>query len=138
MTDLYLDANIFIFAALGRSDDPRCEKAKKFLLDIIDCKKTGCTSTLTVDEVVWTIIKQKKDRALAIAQGLRLHQLPVRMIAASEKIMIRSLHLMQKYPQLSPRDAIHAASCIESGAKSLVSDDSDFKEIKEVQWTGLF
>lgn len=129
---VYLDANVFVFACLGSEDDPRTVKAKSILLNIIDGKETGFTSLLTIDEVVWVILKQKKDRKLAIEQGLRILQLPIRFVPLITAISLKSLHLMQKYP-ISPRDALHAASCIEVKAESLVSDDSDFDSILEVE-----
>ena len=39
---------------------------------------------------------------------------------------------MQKYKKLKPRDAAHAAVCLSSGVFQIVSDDSDFDEIKEL------
>lgn len=129
---VYLDANVFVFACLGSDDDPRTVKAKNLLLNIVDGKETGFTSLLTIDEVVWVIVRQKRDRKLAIEQGLRILHLPIKFVPLITAVSLKSLRLMQKYPNLSPRDALHAASCVEVKADSLVSDDSDFESITEV------
>ncbi|MEK6960880.1 MAG: type II toxin-antitoxin system VapC family toxin [Nanoarchaeota archaeon] len=134
---IYIDSNIFIFAALGAADDPRTARSKDILESVIEGKEVAFTSLLTVDEVVWVIIKQKKDRQLAVGQGLRMHQLPIRLIPLTETISMRALHLMKKYPHLSPRDSLHVSSCIDVRASNLVSDDSDFKDIKEIAHQGI-
>lgn len=134
---IYIDANIFIFAALGITDDPRTARSQEILKSVIDGKEVAFTSLLTVDEVVWVILKQKKDRQLAVEQGLRMHQLPVRLIPLTGAISMRALQLMKKYPHLSPRDSLHVSSCIEVRASNLVSDDSDFDAIAEIDLMGL-
>lgn len=128
----YIDANVFVFAALNTLDDPRTIKAKEILQNIADGKETGYTSLLTIDEVIWAIMKSRKDRKLAIEQGARLHQLPIKFIPLITSISLRALKLMQKY-NINPRDALHAASCIEVKADKIISDDADFDAIKEVK-----
>ncbi|MBW2969776.1 type II toxin-antitoxin system VapC family toxin [Candidatus Woesearchaeota archaeon] len=134
---VYLDANVFVFACLGSDDDPRTVKAKDLLLRVADGKETGFTSLLTIDEVVWVIVRQKKDRKLAVEQGFRILQLPIKFVPLITAISLKSLRLMQKYSNLSPRDALHAASCLEVKADSLVSDDADFDSIAEVDGVRL-
>ena len=130
---LYLDANVFIFAALGDNADSRTQKAQAVLSRIIERKDTGFTSVLTIDEVVWVILKRKKDRDLAIDQGLRLLKLPIIRLPCSEPVSFKGLQLMRKYSQLSPRDAIHAATCIEIEGAAFVSDDKDFEGLEEIK-----
>lgn len=132
LMSVYLDTNVFIFASLGDEGDIRTQKARELLQRIIEGKETGHTSLLAIDEFVWTVIKQKKDRKTAIEQGLRLHTLPIHFIPLITSISLRALHLMQRY-QISPRDALHASSCMEVKATGLVTDDSDFDQIKEVK-----
>jgi predicted nucleic acid-binding protein len=130
---IYLDANVFIFASLGDESDVRTIKARKVLLSISEGKKIGYTSLLTVDEVIWAVLRQKKDRKLAIELGSRIFQMPIRFIPLLTAISLKSIQLMQKYSHLSPRDALHASSCIEVNAASLVSDDSDFDNMTEIE-----
>ncbi|MGH9368660.1 MAG: PIN domain-containing protein [Thermoanaerobaculia bacterium] len=39
----------------------------------------------------------------------------------------------QKYPKLSVRDAVHAASMLRNGLKRVISVDADFDQIREIR-----
>ena len=134
---IYLDANVFIFASLGSEIDPRTHASRRFLNLVVKGDEDGFTSVLTVDEVVWAILRQKKDRTLALMQGVRLHNLPIKFIGVSEVLSLKSLRLMELYPSLKPRDALHGASCLAMGIKTIVSDDPDFTVIRGLTRVGL-
>ena len=133
---IYLDSNVFILAAL--SDNAKATNAKELIKKIIVGGFTGITSSLTIDEVVWSIWKETKDRELAIEEGLRILQFDNLKIAGIDSnIMKASLHFMQNYRSLKPRDAIHLAAALDAGASVIVSDDSDFDGIKEIKRKSL-
>ncbi len=133
---VYLDTNVFFFAGFGDDNDPRTKKAKDLIIKVSERKEIAYTSLITIDELIWAVIRKKGDRKAAIQQGLRLHQLPIRFIPLITSISLRSLHLMQRH-QINPRDALHAASCIEVKAESLVTDDDDFDRITEIKRSSL-
>jgi len=128
---VYLDTNIFFLAAFGDDKDPRTQKSKEIILKASEGKEQYYTSLITIDELIWAAIKQKIDRKTAVKQGILMHKLPIHFIPLITSISLRALDLMQRY-NISPRDAIHAASCMEIEA-DIVTDDSDFDEIKEVK-----
>ncbi len=129
---VYLDTNVFFFAGFGDDSDPRTKKAKDLIIRVSEGKEIAYTSLITIDELIWAVIRKKGDRKTAIQQGLRLHQLPIRFVPLITSISLRSLNLMQRH-QINPRDALHAASCIEVKAESLITDDSDFEKISEIK-----
>jgi len=128
----YLDTNVFFFAGFGEETDPRTQKAREILLRMAEGKETFYTSLITIDELIWAAMKQKKDRKTAIQQGFRLHQLSIKFVPLISSISLKALHLMQRY-QINPRDALHTASCLEVKADRIITDDADFDEIKEVK-----
>ena len=129
---IYLDSNVFIFAAI--SDDVRAKKAKELIKSVIVGNLVASTSSLTIDEVVWKIWKETKDRNLAIEEGLRLLQFNnLKILEIDEQIIKESLHFMRRYSALKPRDAIHLAAALRSGASTIISDDSDFDKVKEIK-----
>ena len=135
---VYLDANVFLFAAIGKEDDSRTVRAQALLHTIVQGKEQAITSVLTVDEFVLAWMKLKKDRAEAVTQGIRLHGLPnLSIIDVTPSISLHSLLLMQAYPTLKPRDALHAASCIAARTNKIISDDSDFDAIHELKRSKL-
>jgi predicted nucleic acid-binding protein len=129
---IYLDANVFILASLY--DDDAAEAAKRLLHNVITGKEQAITCSLTVDEVVWVLLKKTKNRDVAVAQGLRLFEMPhLEIIGISPEISFKSLQLMRKYLRIKPRDAIHAAAAIGAGIFRIASDDEDFDEIEELK-----
>ena len=58
---LYLDANVFIYAAINTQEIG--EKARTLLQKIQQGDQQGATSALTFDEVFWSIKKRKPELA---------------------------------------------------------------------------
>ncbi len=55
------------------------------------------------------------------------------IISVKPADIILAFELMDSYSKLKPRDAIHLAVALNSGAETIISDDSDFDEIKEIK-----
>jgi predicted nucleic acid-binding protein len=133
---IYLDSNVFIFAALDSG--PRGTKAAHLLEKIARGEEKGATCSLAVDEVVWNIFKYAGNRELAIELGARMVAISnLEIIAVTRKDIEYALALMRTYKQLKPRDAIHSAVCVTHGIDTIVSDDADFDNLKEVKRHGL-
>ena|SRR3989338_1963870 len=133
---VYLDSNVFILAAL--SDGHKAAKAKELIKKIIMGQLAGATSSLTIDEVVWVIWKETKDRSLAIDEGLRILQFDnLKIIEINGNIMRNSLDFMKSYESLKPRDAIHLSAALSVNVSTIVSDDSDFDDVKEIKRNAL-
>ncbi len=133
---LYLDSNVFIYPLLY--NDARAKNAENILKRIIVGDFSAVTSSLALDEVVWILLKETKDRDLAIQETLRILSFSNLTISpVDSSLMIDALHFMQKYPSLKPRDAIHLASAIRSHASTIITDDSDFDIVKEIKRKAL-
>lgn len=133
---VYLDSNVFILAVI--SNDKKAIKAIELIKKGIMGELNIVTSSLTVDEVVWKIWKETKDRSLAIEEGLRLMQFDnLKLIEIDRGIIKTSLNFMKHYKALKPRDAIHLSAALAAGAYIIVSDDSDFDNIKEIKRKSL-
>ncbi len=77
-------------------------------------KLKACSSTLTWDEVTWVTLKVLGEID-AVEQGRKFLAFPnLTLISITEEVITKAQHLMEKYG-LKPRDAIHAAACIETG-----------------------
>ena len=55
------------------------------------------------------------------------------IIAVEPEDINLAFKLMDNYEKLKPRDAIHLGVALNSDAKTILSDDSDFDEIKEIE-----
>lgn len=120
---IYIDANVFIYAVA--ESGPTAAAARRALADAL--RAGAATSALTVDEVVWNLGSDGKERA--IDHGRRLLDLPgLRILPVLGDDVRRALDLMSKHG-LQPRDAIHAAVATNNGCKSILSGDADFDAV---------
>ena len=66
----YLDANIFIYPILYSSDSKE-KKCKQILNDVVSGRLQAITSSLTLDEIIWKIIKKTgRQKTLKLAKDL--------------------------------------------------------------------
>ncbi|MGH2639385.1 MAG: type II toxin-antitoxin system VapC family toxin [Rhabdochlamydiaceae bacterium] len=128
----YVDSNIFIYPVVAEHSDAKAHGASEILIDIAEGRIDAFTSCLTWDEVVWNVRKYL-GREAAVKEGRNLLEFPnLKMVAATNNVLNTAQELMEKHG-LKPRDAIHMATCIEHGAKELISDDSDFDVVKPIK-----
>ena len=125
---LYLDANIFIYAAINTESTGK--KARSLLLKIQQGDEQAATCALTFDEVFWSIKKRKPELASETSYAL-LNFPNLEIIPADRKLALSALKIINEY-NLAPRDALHAAAAIASKANCVVSMDSHFDKIKEL------
>lgn len=128
---LYLDANVFIFAILN--DGEKGDAARDLVTAVVKGDEGAVTSTLTVDEVVWSVMREEP-REVALAEGRRLVTMPnLRHLDVGRGEVAMSLMLMDAHEELDPRDAIHAACAISHGVYTVVSDDPDFDAVPDLE-----
>ncbi len=133
----YIDANVFIYPILyAEEQEPKVKHAKQILLSIEKGELSAYTSTLTWDEVVW-LTRKAMGRDEAISQGQKLLGfLNLQWIPVDEHILSQAQALMNKY-NLHPRDSIHVASAIDRKINSIISDNIDIDQVKEIKRTQL-
>ena len=126
---LYLDANVFIYAAINTEEIG--EKGRTLLQKIQQGDQKGATSVLTFDQVFWSIKKRKPELAQETSYAL-LNFPNLEIIPADRKLALFALKIINEY-NLAPRDALHAATAITSKADYIVSTDPHFDKIKELK-----
>lgn len=126
---MYIDSNIFIFAAMDQ--DELGENCRK-ILDMIESDRIQAASSfLVLDEVMWVIKKNiGKDESVKVSKAAL--SLPVKWIDVSRSVMIESLDSFQRY-NLDPRDCIHLSSMKNSGITTIISEDGDFDRVSSVK-----
>ncbi len=128
---IYIDSNVFIYAALSLDSEDNAKFSKDILKSIFDGQIMAATSTLTWDEVVWTI-KRLAGPETALDEGQKFLEFPkIKFLKVGEKELRSALRLMKEY-NIDPRDSIHAACCIENNIKEIITNDSDFYKIGEI------
>lgn len=61
-----------------------------------------------------------------------LELLNLEIIGIKPETLRKALAIMEKY-RLKPRDAIHIASMLEKEVFTIITEDSDFKKVKEIK-----
>ena len=127
---IYVDANVFIHAIKNRG--MLGDKARKYLRDIQEGKEKAATSALTFDEVVWKILQSDSfDDTLLVATGL-INMPNLILLNVDKAVLSKSIDLMKLYG-IYPRDSIHAACALNNNIFTIISEDKDFDDIKELK-----
>jgi predicted nucleic acid-binding protein len=93
----------------------------------------GFISPLVIDEVVWKLRKELKSHKASIDVSkriVRMSNLTVLSITLDETN--KAFDFMEKY-ELKPRDALHVATMLQNNVKIIVSEDPDFKKVREIE-----
>jgi predicted nucleic acid-binding protein len=119
---------VFIYACL--ETDGLGLKTRGLLRRVEKGEFEASTSTLTFDEVAWAV-KRHRGLGLAASAGEALVNMAgLQLVSVDEGIVRLSITLMRRY-SFDPRDSIHAASAIRSGAEAIVSTDQHFDRMEK-------
>ena len=124
---LYLDTNIFIYAAESRS--PHYQTSKDLLHQLFSQKLPFTTSAQTFQEVIHLSKKlHHLKRGLKICRTiLKLIPQPLPINTA---VIKRYLKFTSKYPKLQSRDCLHLAICQIYSIPILVTQDKTLTHTK--------
>jgi len=127
---VFLDTNIFLYAVGG--PHPEREACIELLQRISDGSLDATVSAEIVQEVMFVLGRRGRLR-----DGLRLARDLVALFpglfAVTREDMLRACGLLERYPDLPVRDAIHVATMLNNGLHTVVSVDSDFDQVTEVR-----
>jgi predicted nucleic acid-binding protein len=126
---LYIDSNIFIFAAVDKGKlGQNCRK----IIRLINEEKIVCTtSILLIDEVIW-VLKKKAGKENAIKISKAMLSLPMKWSEIDKAIIIRMIDTYER-TNLDPRDAIHVSSMKDTGQSIIISEDRDFDSVEGIE-----
>ena len=126
---MYIDSNIFIFAS---TDKGKLGQNCREILKRINEQRISCAASfLIVDEVMW-ILKKKVGRDDAIKITKAMLSMPIKWVEVNKSVIIKMTDVFEK-TTLDPRDAIHIASMKELGLSSIISEDTDFDNIRGIE-----
>ncbi|MCL5676103.1 MAG: type II toxin-antitoxin system VapC family toxin [Patescibacteria group bacterium] len=128
---LYLDANIFVYAAQKNSE------YKSSCLDFLKSVKAGLFSATTSCETPQEIIHFAW-RLKEIKKGVKICEELLNIIPGPLEINFEALKiyldLAKKYPKtVESRDLLHLAVCLENNIDIIVTYDRHFKKFKEIK-----
>lgn len=118
--------------AASAGTDANASKSREIISSIERQLISGSTSALTFDEVVFVIRKIAGFEKSLIAGENFLNINNLRFVKVDYQLILLAHDLIKKY-RLNPRDAIHTACAINNNIKTIISDDSDFDAVKEIE-----
>jgi len=127
---LYLDANVFVYAALNQEDVG--DRARSLLNEIQQGRLRAASSALTFDELIWAVKRYRSLEDAATAGEAFLNMSSLKLVDVNGDLLSQALELIRRY-QLDPRDSIHAASAISEKAEMIVSTDEHLDRIREIR-----
>ncbi len=126
----FLDANVLMYAAGGPHS--LRESCRAALQAAVDQRVSLVTDSEVLQEILhryFTLQKPEVAREVYSAAT----QLCDEVLSVSERTTARARELLLQYGSITARDAIHIAAMEEGGLRRLLSTDSDFDTVNEVQ-----
>lgn len=131
----YLDSNIFILPILyeGRKSSIALSVLKQLVKGHIN----GATSSLTFDEITWTITKRYSREAALMNIELILKFPHLKILEVRKQDISKMLEIMRENKNTAPRDAVHASVSLRHNINRIISDDMDFSRMPGINHISL-
>lgn len=124
---VFLDSNVFIYAAGTES------RLKAPCANILRRIAAGDLDAITSVEVVQElhhVFRRRGRLADGVGLGRDVARLFPGLLSITRDDILRSGDLLLARPQLSPRDALHAATALNNGITVIVSADTDLDHVE--------
>ena len=126
----FLDTNVFLYAA--GTAHPEKDACVHVLRRVADGSLEATTNSEVVQEVLYVLVRRgRREDGMALAR--RVAALFPDLLPVTRDDALGACDLLERYPKLSVRDAVHAASMIRNGIKRVISVDGDFDQIREIR-----
>ena len=127
---IFLDTNIFIYAA-GRAH-PHQQPCARIMTRVASGSLPSTTNAEVIQEILYVLIRRGLRQEALSLSGSVLSLFPD-LLPVTRDDLISARDLLNRYPALRVRDAIHAASMIRNGVETIVSFDPHFDAVSEVR-----
>ena len=126
----FLDANVLMYAAGGPHS--LREPCRAALQAAIDQRVSLVTDSEVLQEILHRYFTLQKPEIAREVYGAAT-ELCDEVLPVSERTTARARELLLQYRNITARDAVHIAAMEEGGLRRLLSTDSDFDVVDEVQ-----
>jgi len=127
---VFLDTNIFLYAA-GQAH-PQRDACARVLRRVARGALDATANSEVIQEILYVLVRRGRgEDGVALARhvaALFPDPLPV-----TGEDMRRACDLIERYPKLPVRDAVHAATMLGNGLEQVISVDEDFDQVREIR-----
>lgn len=130
MSHIFTDTNIFIYAS--GDTHPNKEPSAKFLEKVVARQSRAVSNTEVLQEILhyyWT----KKDKVRGLRLVEKIVEIVPLILPVTKNDILRAKELLDGYPNIEPRDAIHTATMLNRSIKTICSYDKHYDQIKELK-----
>lgn len=130
MNPIFVDTNIFIYASSAPS--PYKKLSEELLVKIARNQLKAATNTEVLQEIFnrYYAIKEQEKGFILFDDCIKI--IPI-ILPVTKQGIIKAKEILQEYPSLPPRVAVHAAVMLNRSIKTVCSYDKHFDEIKELK-----
>jgi hypothetical protein len=127
---IFLDTNVFVYA--GGVSHPHRDRCRSAIQRLRSRAFEATTNAEVLQEIlhVWT---RRGRRTEALELTREMVRLFPELLPVTADDVVTACDLMQRYPTISSRDAIHAATMLNNGITQIMSLDPDFDHIAEIR-----
>ena len=127
---VFIDTAIIMYA--GGTEHPLREPSRAVLRAAVEDRLAAATSVEVVQEILHRFIAiRRPDDGVAMAREAIAAFGP--LLPITHAVVERMPWLVERYPELSARDLIHVATCLEEGITAIVSPDRGFDAVSEIR-----
>jgi predicted nucleic acid-binding protein len=127
---VFLDTNVFLYA-IG-AESPHREPCRDALLAAGDGHLDAVTSSEVLQEILHV-----RTRRVNLRDGIKAARSAAAMVAEVLPVtgddVLAACKILERYTQISARDALHVAVMKASHIQTLISVDKDFDAIKDIR-----
>lgn len=127
---VFLDTNVFLYAA-GQGH-PQRDACAKVLRRVAEGTLEATANSEVIQEILYVLVRRgRRDDGLVLSRHVAA--LFPDLLPVTGEDMRRACDLIERYPGLPVRDAVHAATMIGHGLQQVISVDEDFDQIREIR-----
>lgn len=127
---VFLDTNIFLYALGGAH--PERAACIRLLQRVGEGSLNATVNTEVVQELLYVLTRRgRRQEALKLARAVT--ELFPDLLPVTRDDIQMACDLIRNYARLGVRDALHAATMLRNGLRTVVSVDADFDQISEIR-----
>ncbi|MGI8659971.1 MAG: type II toxin-antitoxin system VapC family toxin [Thermoleophilaceae bacterium] len=126
---VFIDTSVIMYAA--GAEHPHRAACRRVLERVADGGIDAVTSTEVVQEILHRFAHGRREVGQRMARSVL--DLFDELISINRQVIAGGVSLYADHPQLSARDALHVATCVDSAIGEIVSVDRGFDSVSEVR-----
>lgn len=127
---VFLDTNVFIYAA---GQEHALKAPCVSLLQRVASGELEATTSVEVVQELYHVYRRRGMLSAGLSLGREVVRLFPDILPITRTDLVRSALILERAPQVSPRDALHAATALNHQIGVIVSTDEDLDAILEIR-----